>query len=116
MFKNETHGEVPSGALIGWGVAQGEQYGGSTLKLSIPPWFPCVRYEVNGKVYEKIIGEGVWKENWKIGQQVFVLCSKDKPRACFLEGDPSYKQKRRFDVIVGCVFMVLCIVSILVLM
>ena len=28
LFKNETHGEVPGGVLMGWGVAQGEQYWG----------------------------------------------------------------------------------------
>ena len=116
LFKNETHGEVPGGALMGWGVARGEQYGSRTFKLNIPPRFPCVRYEVDGKVYEKITGEGVWKDLWQIGQQVTVLYDKDKPRVCFLEGDQSYKQKRVFDVIVGCVFTVVCIASILVLM
>ena len=116
LFKNETHGEVPGGVLMGWAVAQGEQYWGGTLKLRIPPWFPCVRYEVDGKVYEKIIGEGVWKDNWQIGQKVTVFYEKDKPRNCFLEGDPSYKQKRIFDIIVGCVFSALCIASIFVLM
>lgn len=113
LFKNETHGEVPGGVLIGWGVAQGE-YGGGTLKLRIPPWFPCIRYEVDGKLYEKITGEGVWKDNWEIGQKITILYDKNNPRICFLEGDPSYKQKRIFDIIVGCIFTVLCVVSILI--
>ncbi len=116
LFRNETHGEVPGGALLGWGVAQGEQYGGGTINLRIPPWFPCVRYKVDGKVYEKIMGEGIFKGYWKIGQQVTVLLDRDKPRICFLEGDVSYKWKFAFHIIVGCVATVLCITSILVLM
>lgn len=66
LFKNKIHGEVPGGVLMGWGVAQGEQYWGGTLKLRIPPWFPCVRYEVDGKVYEKITGAGDQKGNWEV--------------------------------------------------
>lgn len=116
LFKNEIHGEVPGGVLTGWGVAQGEQYWGGSLKLRIPPWFPCVRYKVDGKVYEKITGEGVWNENWKLGQQVTVLFDRDKPRICFLEGDLSYKQKCVFDIVVGCIATVLCIALILILM
>lgn len=116
LFKNETYGDVPGGVLMGWGVAQGEQYWGGTLKLRIPPWFPCVRYKVDAKVYEKIIGEGTWKGNWQIGQLITVFYEKDKPRNCYLEGDPSYKQKRIFDIVVGCIFTVLCIASVLVLM
>lgn len=116
LFRNETHGEVSGGALLGWGVAQGEQYGSRTINLRIPPWFPCVRYEVDGKVYEKITGEGVWKGNWKVGQQVTVLFEKDKPRICFIEEDLSYKQKCMFHIIVGCVATVLCVASILILM
>ena len=116
LFKNEIQGEVPGGVLIGWGVAQGEQYWGGTLKLRIPPWFPCVRYEVDGKVYEKIAGEGVWKGNWKIGQQVTVLFDRDKPRICYLEGDLSYKQKCTFDIIIGCIATILCIISIIILL
>lgn len=116
LFKNEIHGEVPGGVLIGWGVAQGEQYWGGTLKLRIPPWFPCVRYEVDEKVYEKIAGEGVWKGNWKIGQQVTVLFDRDKPRICYLEGDLSYKQKCTFDIIIGCIATILCIISIIILL
>ena len=87
LFRNEVHGEVPGGVLIGWGVAQGEQYWGGTLKLRIPPWFPCVRYEVDGQVIEKITGEGVWEGTWEIGQQVTVRINSENPRICFLEGD-----------------------------
>ena len=51
LFKNKTTGEFPGGVLMGWGVGRGEQYWGGTLKMDIPPWFPCVRFEVDEKEY-----------------------------------------------------------------
>lgn len=113
LFRNDTYGEVPGGVLIGWGVAQGEQMwsGMSSLKKRVPPWFPCVKYEVDGKEIQKITGEGVWKDTWEIGQKVMVLYDPEKPSICRVEDDPSYRYKRNVDLIIGCVVLLFCIVT-----
>jgi len=113
LFRNDTYGEVPGGVLIGWGVAQGEQMwsGMSSLKKRVPPWFPCVKYEVDGKEIQKITGEGVWKDTWEIGQKVMVLYDPEKPSICRVEDDPSYRYKRNVDLIIGSVVLVFCIVT-----
>lgn len=115
LFKNDVVGEVPGGTLIGWGVAQGEQYWGGMLKMRIPPWFPCVKYEVNGKEYHKITGEGTWKDTWGIGQNVTILYKPEAPDICFVEGDTSNQTKAKMCMILGTIFTVICIVGIVVL-
>ena len=115
LFRNETHGDVPGGVIMGWGVAQGEQYWGGTLKIKVPPWFPCVRFEADGNVVEKLAGEGTWKGSWEIGQQVTVRFDPKTPKKCYIEGDPSYKHKRIVDIISGCIATALCISFLLIL-
>ena len=73
LFKNKTTGEFPNGVLMGWGVGRGEQYWGGTLKMDIPPWFPCVRFEVDGEEYHVITGCGTIKGKWQLNQTVTVL-------------------------------------------
>jgi len=115
LFRNETYGEVPGGVLIGWGVAQGEQYwgGAGTLKMRIPPWFPCIKYEVEGKEIQKIAGEGTWKDSWEIGQTIMVFYDPKKPSICMIEDDSSYKNKRILDIIIGSVLLLFCIVTVI---
>jgi len=115
LFKNDIHGEIPGGAIIGWGVAQGEQSWGGTLKFRVPPWFPCVKFEVNGVEYQKITGEGVWKDTWEIGQNVTIIYKSDAPGICIIEGDPSYRNKMKLCILNGLVFSVICIVGIVVM-
>ncbi len=113
LFRNDTYGEVSGGALIGWGVSQGEQTwsGISAIKKRIPPWFPCVKYEVDGKEIEKITGEGVWKDIWEVGQTVMVLYDPKKPSICMLEDDPSYRYRRNVFLILAGVLTLLCIAT-----
>lgn len=113
LFRNDTYGEVPGGVLIGWGVAQGEQMwsGMSSLKKRVPPWFPCVKYDVNGEEIQKITGEGVWKDTWEIGQKVMILYDPEKPSICMVEGDQSFRYKRNVDLIIGCVVLLFCIAT-----
>lgn len=90
LFKNKTMGEFPGGVLMGWGVGRGEQYWGGTLKMDIPPWFPCVRFEVDGKEYHVITGCGTFKDKWQLDQKVTILYNPENPRIAYLEGDDSY--------------------------
>ena len=90
LFKNKTTGEFPGGVLMGWGVGRGEQYWGGTLKMDIPPWFPCVKFEVDGQEYHVITGCGTFKDKWKLEQSVTILYNPENPRIAYLEGDDSY--------------------------
>lgn len=111
LFRNDVYGDVPGGVLMGWGVAQGEQYWGGMLKMRIPPWFPCVRYEAEGKVYEKLTGEGVWKDTWDIGQRTTVQYKTGAPGICYVEGDPSYRNNAGLCAILGVVFTVITLAA-----
>lgn len=112
LFRNETHGDVPGGVLIGWGVSSGEQFWGGLLKKRIPPWFPCVTYRVGEQEICRIIGEGVWKDTWKIGQQVTVLYDPDNLRISMIEGDTSLQKRSKRYVIIGLVMMLISAVAI----
>ena len=112
LFRNETHGEVPQGVLIGWGVSQGEQYWGGMLKLRIPPWFPCVRFVVDGKEYIKIMGEGNFKEAWKVGQAVTILYDPANPNICMIKEDTSLRIKVRLNLAAGIFCMICCVAGI----
>lgn len=112
LFRNETHGEVPGGALIGWGVSQGEQYWGGILKKRMPPWFPCVTYIAEGKEICRIMGEGVWKGTWKIGQEVTVLYDLKNPRISVIEGDVSLEMRSRRYMVFGVISILISIVAI----
>ena len=107
LFKNKTTGEFPGGILVGWGVGRGEQYWGGTLKMDVPPWFPCVRFEVEGKEYHVITGCGTFKGKWQIGQNVTVLYDPENPRKSYLEGDDSYIIHHRIYFCVGVVLVLL---------
>lgn len=107
LFKNKTTGEFPGGVLVGWGVGRGEQYWGGTLKMDVPPWFPCVRFEVEGKEYHVITGCGTFKGKWQIGQNVTVLYDPENPRKSYLEGDDSYIIHHRIYFCFGVVLVLL---------
>ena len=107
LFKNKTTGEFPGGILVGWGVGRGEQYWGGTLKMDVPPWFPCVRFEVEGKEYHVITGCGTFKGKWQIGQNVTVLYDPENPRKSYLEGDDSYIIHHRIYFCFGVVLVLL---------
>lgn len=115
LFQNETHGEVPQGALIGWGVSQGEQYWGGMLKFRIPPWFPCVKFVVDGKEYIKIMGEGNFKETWERGQAATILYDPANPNICAIKGDTSLQIKMRLNLAAGIVCMICCVSGIFLL-
>lgn len=112
LFKNDTYGNVPGGTIIGWGVAQGEQFWGGTLKMRIPPWFPCVTYEVDGKEYCKLMGEGNYKDAWKIGQEVTVLYEAGNPQKAMIQGDHTYRIKSKLDLIAGIVLLIGCVICV----
>lgn len=112
LFRNETHGDVPGSALMGWGVSQGEQYWGGIPKKRIPPWFPCVAYVTEGKEICRIMGEGVWKGTWKIGQEVTVLYDLKNPRISVIEEDASLQMRARRYMISGLVMMVISVAAI----
>ena len=98
--------------MIGWGVSSGEQFWGGLLKKRIPPWFPCVTYRVGEQEICRIIGEGVWKDTWKIGQQVTVLYDPDNLRISMIEGDTSLQKRSKRYVIIGLVMMLISAVAI----
>ncbi len=108
LFKNETFGEFPGGVLIGWGVARGEQYWGGTLKMDVPPWFPCVRFQVNEEEYHVITGCGTLKGKWEIGQNVNVLYDPNNPRKAYLEGDNSYTIRQKMYLTLGVILLLAC--------
>lgn len=107
LFKNKTTGEFPGGVLMGWGVGRGEQYWGGTLKMDIPPWFPCVKFEVDGQEYHVITGCGTRKGQWKLNQNVTVLYNPENPRIAYLEGDDSYIIHHRIYFCFGSVLVLL---------
>ena len=112
LFRNETHGDVPGGVLIGWGVSSGEQFWGGLLKKRIPPWFPCVTYRVGEQEICRIMGEGAWKDTWELGQQVTVLYDPDNLRISMIEGDTSLQKRSKRYVIIGLVMMLISAVAI----
>lgn len=112
LFRNEIHGNVPGGALIGWGTSQGEQYWGGMLKKRIPPWFPCVSYQADGKEISRIMGEGTWKGTWKTGQKVVVMYDPKKPYVSFIEGDISLQKKAKYDIGAGLFLILTSIISL----
>ena len=112
LFRNETYGDVPGNVLISWGVSQGEQFWGGLLKKRIPPWFPCVTYRVGEQEICRIMGEGVWKGTWKIGQEVTVLYHPDNLRISMIEGDTSLQKQSKRYTITGLVLILISAVAI----
>ena len=115
LFKNKTTGEFPGGVLMGWGVGRGEQYWGGTLKMDIPPWFPCVCFEVDGEEYHVITGCGTFKGKWQLNQKVSVLYNPQKPRIAYLEGDDSYIIHHRIYFCVGIAVVLLAVLAYAIL-
>lgn len=113
LFRNEIYGEVPSGVLVGWGVSQGEQFWGGLLKKRIPPWFPCVKYKVDGQEICRIMGEGVWNDTWKIGQEITVLYDPNNLRISTIEGDVSLQKRSKRYMITGLVMIVTSIIAMI---
>ena len=116
LFKNKTTGEFPGGVLTGWGVARGEQYWGGTLKMDVPPWFPCVRFEVDGQEYHVITGCGTFKDKWQLKQKVTVLYNPENPRIAYLEGDDSYVIHHRIYFCFGIAIILLAALAYAILM
>jgi len=112
LFRNETYGDVPGNVLVGWGVSQGEQFWGGLLKKRMPPWFPCVKYSVDGQEICRIMGEGVWKDTWKIGQEVTVLYHPDNLRISMIEGDTSLQKQSKRYTVTGLVLILISAVAI----
>lgn len=115
LFKNKTDGEFPGGVLTGWGVARGEQYWGGTLKMDVPPWFPCVRFEVDGQEYHVITGCGTFKDKWHLKQKVTVLYNPKNPRIAYLEGDDSYVIHHRIYICFGIATVLLATLAYAIL-
>lgn len=115
LFKNKTTGEFPGGVLTGWGVARGEQYWGGTLKMDVPPWFPCVRFEVDGQEYHVITGCGTFKDKWQLKQKVTVLYNPENPRIAYLEGDDSYVIHHRIYFCFGIAIVLLAALAYAIL-
>lgn len=115
LFKNKTDGEFPGGVLTGWGVARGEQYWGGTLKMDVPPWFPCVRFEVDGQEYHVITGCGTFKDKWHLKQKVTVLYNPKNPRIAYLEGDDSYVIHHRIYICFGIAIVLLATLAYAIL-
>lgn len=115
LFKNKTYGEFPGGVLMGWGVGRGEQYWGGTLKMDIPPWFPCVKFEVDGEEYHVITGCGTFKGKWQLNQKVTVLYNPENPRIVYLEGDDSYVIHHRIYFCFGVFLALLSVLAYAIL-
>ena len=113
LFRNETYGEVGVGVLIGWGVAQGEQFWGGMLKKRIPPWFPCVKFQANEKEMQCIMTEGTQKGIWRIGQEVTVLYDEKNPRINMIEGDNSLLNRAKYYAIFGVVMLFISAIAII---
>lgn len=90
LFKNTNLGNVDTKVLASWSVAHGEQRWGWVLRMSIPPYLPCISYLIDGNEYVQISGEGTTRNKWKIGQEITVLYDPSNPRRHIIEGDDSY--------------------------
>ncbi len=90
LFKNTNVGNVDTKVLAGWSVAHGEQRWGWVLRMSIPPYLPCISYHVNGRLYTKISGEGTTRNKWDLDQDITVLYDPADPNKHMIEGDNSY--------------------------
>lgn len=110
-FRNEVHGDVPDGTLLGWGISQGDQVWGSLIRVRIPPWFPCVRFEAGGKEYSRLTGEGTGKETWHTGQRVTVLYDPENPRVSTIEGDDSLRIRAKMNAVTALVCALACVIS-----
>lgn len=115
LFKNDVIGEVPGETLIGWGTAQGEQYWGGMLKMRIPPWFPCVKYQIGEKEYSRLTGEGTYRDVYDIGEKVTILYDEKKPGVIAVQGDRSLRTKAKMELLLAVICAVITIVSIILL-
>lgn len=113
LFRNDVYGEVPGGALIGWGVAQGEQFWGGQLKLRIPPWFPCVKYTVNEKEIYRIMGDGNVEGAWRQGEEVTILYNEDNPWKSEIREDNSLLIRIKLDFAIAFIFFLTAMISII---
>lgn len=110
-FRNQVYGSVPDATMLGWGVSQGDQAWGSLMRVRIPPWFPCVTFDVDGTEYTRLTGEGARKNTWQTGQRVTVLFDPANPRVSTIEGDDSLRIKAELNAAVAVVSAVACAVS-----
>ncbi len=101
--------------MIGQGVASGEQFWGGQLKLRIPPWFPCVKYIINGKEIYRIMGEGNVEEDWRQEQEVTVLYNEENSWKSEIRGDDSLLIKAKLDFVIAGIFFITAAVVFMVL-
>ena len=59
-----------------------------------------------------LMGEGVWKGTWKIGQEITVLYDPNNPRISMIEGDISLQRHSRRYVIAGLLMVLVSAVAI----
>ena len=83
--------------------------------MDIPPWFPCVCFEVDGEEYHVITGCGTFKGKWQLNQKVSVLYNPQKPRIAYLEGDDSYIIHHRIYFCVGIAVVLLAVLAYAIL-
>lgn len=114
LFRNTSIGNVPGGALIGWGVAQGEQFWGGILKMRMPPWFPCVEFQIAGKCIQMIYGYGSFHNDWTIGQKVTIKLDEKNPRAIAILDDSSAKYALLKYTIAGCILFLIALIVLLI--
>lgn len=110
LWDRRTMGEVPGGAVMGFSVAAGEQYGGH-LSMRLFPWFPCVRYTVGGRDYVRVMGEGLPEGSWRVNQRVRVRYDTENPRISAIEGDPSYPLSFKVDLLLGLGLLILALAA-----
>lgn len=92
-FNNEKIGDIPDGAIMGWGVSQGEQYYAKSIKVRFPFYFPCVMYKLDNQQFIKILGVGGFKNTYTVGDEVEIAYDINAPRKAIVLGDKSYKYK-----------------------
>ena len=69
-------------------------------------------YVAEEKEICRIMGEGVWKGTWKIGQEVTVLYDPNSPRISMIEGDISLQTRAKHYLIAGLLMVLVSAVAI----
>lgn len=91
VWQRKTYGNVPDGAIYGYGVTGGVGYGCFWNEMLFR-WFPCVAFtDHTGRTRIRIMGEGVSAGTWTADQAVTVAYDPDHPARCTIVGDPSHK-------------------------
>ena len=111
VWQRKTYGNVPDGAIYGYGVTGGVGYGCFWNEVLFR-WFPCVEFtDDTGRTRIRIMGEGVAAGTWSDGQAVTVAYDPKYPARCTIVGDPSHRNA----VYTALGFGVLCMLAALAL-